>query len=181
MLSKLRRELARVADASFARDELLDHAWNFAVTGWHTCDWVWEKHFKNNPTAQQAVVAGSNPTQGRTPPDFKNALIRQCPELATCQDIANGFKHVEASRPSSRPASGAEDISVSASVALAQPFTLGSSALGDGGLGGLGYEVGSQMFALKIKGDSGQFENVIPIFDAVLAFWTKFFATHGIR
>jgi len=37
------------------------------------------------------------------------------------------------------------------------------------------------MFALKIKGDGGQFENAIPIFDAVMAFWTKFFATYGIK
>jgi hypothetical protein len=60
-------------------------------------------------------------------------------------------------------------------------FTLGSFVFGDGGLGGPGYEVGSEMFALKIKGDGGQFENAIPIFDAVMAFWTKFFATYGIK
>ena len=44
MLSKLKRELNRLADASAEHTAVVDHGVNCAWTAWHITDWVWNRY-----------------------------------------------------------------------------------------------------------------------------------------
>ncbi len=49
------------------------------------------------------------------------------------------------------------------------------------GLGGPGYVAGGEMFRLKIRSDDGGNLDAIRVFDAVVAYWTRFMDDHGIK
>lgn len=183
MLAKLKRELNRVANASFFRDDLVDHGTNCALTAWQITDWVWRVRFANDRTAQDALAASYVDLQtkkGRLIDRFKECVTRACPELALCQDIANGFKHVVAIPPDDRQASSVMDVTVSATTAPPGPFKFGDG-FGSAGLGGPGYVAGGEMFRLKIRTDDGESFDATGIFDAVVAYWTRFMDDHGIK
>ncbi len=183
MLAKLKRELNRVANASFLRDELVDHGTNCALTAWHITDWAWRVRFANDRTAQDALAASYavlRTKRGRPIDRFKECVTRACPELALCQDIANGFKHVVAIPPDDRQAAGVKDVTASASMAPSGPFKFGDG-FGNAGLGGPGYVAGGEMFRLKIRSDDGSNLDAIGVFDAVVAYWTRFMDDHGIK
>ncbi len=183
MLAKLKRELKRVANASFLRDELVDHGTNCALTAWQITDWVWRVRFVDDRTAQDALAASYavlRTKRGRPIDRFKECVTRACPELALCQDIANGFKHVVAMPPDDRQAAGVKDVTASASMAASGPFKFGDG-FGSAGLGGPGYVAGGEMFRLKIRSDDGENLDAIGVFDAVVAYWTRFMDDHGIK
>ena len=85
-----------------------------------------------------------------------------------------------ATAPSSRQAPGVVGVTTSATTAELGPIVLGSTALGAGGLGGPGYEVGGNVYALKIQSDDGNDLNAVSVFDKVNAFWTSFLSHHGL-
>ena len=52
---------------------------------------------------------------------------------------------------------------------------------GSAGLGGPGYVAGGEMFRLKSRSDDGESFDAIRVFDAVVAYWTRFMDDHGIK
>lgn len=180
MLAKLQRELDRVANASFFRQELVDHATNCALTAWHITDWVWRCRFASDSKARHELEASCTGLRWSKRDDrFRECVTRMCPQLVLCQDIANGFKHVIAeSNDPTTP--GVVDVTASATAAPSGPFTLGVHGLGGAGLGGPGYVAGGQVYRLKITSKDGTTRDAIEVFNAVAAFWTEFFARHGI-
>lgn len=124
MLAKVKRELNRAADASFQPLNLVDHYFNCALTAWHLTDWVWRARFEGNAAHQDELVAPDSPARmrkgaknGRPPAWFKEHLTGMCEELAYCQDVANGFKHVVAIAPKSRTAPSVVKTTASVKVA----------------------------------------------------------------
>ncbi len=183
MLAKLKRELKRVANASFLRDDLVDHGTNCALTAWQITDWVWRVRFVDDRPGQDALAASYadlRTKRGRPIDRFKECVTRACPELALCQDIANGFKHVVAIPPDDRQASGVASVTASATIAPPGPFKFGDG-IGSAGLGGPGYVAGGEVFRLKIRSDDGGNLDAIQVFDAVVAYWTRFMDDHGIK
>jgi hypothetical protein len=182
MLAKLRRELARVANASFSHENLVDHATNCALTAWHITDWVWRRRFVTDQQARDHLEASCSSLHHRRKREdrFRECLTQMCPQLALCQDIANGFKHVIAEIPAGRGAPGVIDVTASAETAPPGPFTLGGDVLGGAGLGGPGYDAGGQLYRLKITSEDGSTIDAVDVFNKVVAFWTEFFGRHGI-
>ena len=189
MLAKLKRELNRVAEASFLHDDLVDHGTNCAITAWHITDWVWRARFKDDPAAQDDLLAAESELrkskkgegEGNAPPRwFKEYVTRECPALALCQDIANGFKHVIVKIPRGRDSPGAVATTASAKTAPAKVFNLDQSTLGSAGLDGPGFTPGGQMYELKIQDSRGERQNAIDVFNRAVAFWTGFLHTHHL-
>lgn len=180
MLAKLERELGRVANASFQRQELVDHATNCALTAWHIADWAWKLRFAGDKKARLTLEAScSNLLNKDRKARFIECVTRLCPQLVLCQDIANGFKHVVAeSKDSLTP--GVEDVTASATVAPAGPFALGVDCLGGAGLGGPGYAAGGQMYRLKIISEDGIAHDAVDVFNAVVVFWRDLLSRYGI-
>ena len=181
MLAKLKREVNRVADASFLHDELVDHGNQCAITAWHITDWVWRARFENDTVAQDDLVAPDSNLRKKgggkyrdIPRWFKEYLTRECPELALCQDIANGFKHVIATIPERRESPGVVNVTASASVAPSEVFELGHSVLGYAGLGGPGFTPEGTMYRLKIEDSHGIRHDAVDVFNRVVAFWNRF-------
>ncbi len=189
MLAKLERELNRVANSSFLHDDLLDHGTNCALTAWSLTDWVWHALFKDDPAAQDDLVPrdsdlrSSEKSYGKgnaTPTWFKEYVTRECPELAFCQDIANAFKHADASIPDNRKSPGVQEMTASAKVIVSPVFTLGKSALGSAVLGGPGVAQGAQEYTWKILDSHGNRHNAKEVFNSAVAFWTYFLDKHHV-
>ncbi len=165
MLRKLQRELNRVAEASFIKQDLTDFGLNCALTAWHISDWVWQHRFKDDPEALKTLLSRYPKLLERSNEyGFKEYLTRQCPELALCQDIANGFKHVAAIPLNTRQAKGADDTTASATTAL----------------GLYGYVADGESYRLKISSPDGKSCDGVNAFNEVVRFWTQFMAEHGL-
>lgn len=93
LVEKLAREIDRMRDHP-TRDDLTDHAVNFAITGWHLTDWVWNAICRH-PDKLAAIARGDGlrPSELRSCEDFKR-YVRSKPGLAVCHDIATAAKHV---------------------------------------------------------------------------------------
>lgn len=156
MLEKLNRELNRITNSS-EREDLVDHANNFALTAWHITDWVWRAAFSKNP---EGVVKILSPhpdlksrflqSKQRSRDLFTEALTQKCSGLAICQDICNGFKHVIASSPPDREAPGATFATATFS----------------------GTE--KSFPQLIIGSENGEEVEAEKVFNAVIVFWTQF-------
>ena len=85
MLSKLQRELNRLANASADHAAVVDHGTNAAWTAWHITDWVWKAKFKQDEVARKALESEfiDLPSEGRK--RFNECLARACPGLALCR------------------------------------------------------------------------------------------------
>lgn len=182
MLAKLKNELNRTANASFSKKDLVEHGTNCALTAWSIGDWVWRSRFADDHDALETLLEKyedlASPPKKRRRDRFSEYITRECPPLALCQDIANGFKHVVPQVPTGRQAVGVADTTASASVAAPGPFTLGSSTLGSEGLGGPGYVAGAETYRLKIMTTDGGERDAIRVFDEAVAFWTRFMDEH---
>ena len=62
----------------------IDWVFDCAVTAWHLVDWVAE--FRNEPLNE-----------------LQKKLKEKCPELAVCEQIANGAKHLILDNPTLKP------------------------------------------------------------------------------
>ena len=95
MLEKLRRELMRLIRAK-SNESAEDHAMNCALTAFHVLDYVWHTHFKDSAKARSCIgiSAAGNPSDLKR--EFTEYLTDQSPALRLCQDLAHGFKHVQA-------------------------------------------------------------------------------------
>lgn len=182
MLTKLRNELGRIANSSFSKNDLVEHGTNCALTAWSIADWVWRSRFADDHKALETLLEKhedlASPPKKKRKDRFNEYITRECPALALCQDIANGFKHVVPHAPAARQAVGVADTTASASVAPPGPFILGSSTLGSEGLGGPGYVAGAEMYRLKIMTTDGGKRDAIRVFDEAIAFWTRFMSEH---
>ena len=157
MLAKLERELSRAATTTSDRETMVDAGTNFALTAWSLVDWVWRLRFEGDAAAQDALAAshpdlrGQNPTAGR----FKECLTRSCPELAFCQDIATGFKHMVASPPPGRTATSVADVTARPTPIHTGQYEVDEEGTVGGGLpGGAGSVTGTSGYHLEIRDES---------------------------
>ncbi|MCP8892902.1 hypothetical protein [Sphingomonas faeni] len=92
MLKKAEREYHRFVGAA-DNDDRRDAAINCALTQWHVTDWLWVALEKDDTNEEIRRVFGI--TEARmTKKLFLAAVERDCPEIALCQSVANGSKHV---------------------------------------------------------------------------------------
>ncbi len=102
VLGKLYWEMANLqTHLRSSKNELFSHlrasymAFNYAVTAWHLCDWVWHSWPEE---AQKSVMAEFDPAAKVTSANFRGAMSQRCRELKICQQIANGSKHMKYDR-----------------------------------------------------------------------------------
>jgi hypothetical protein len=138
-------------------------------------DWVWVDQFAHDPSAKRSV--GINPADGLT--EFKEHLTTQCPELALCQDIANGFKHMKASKPHERSASGAAKTGVDTKIIVpGGNITMGVES---GSLeGNAGAVTGTTTHDPYILDDLGNRRRAVDVFTSARDFWERFIDDYGI-
>jgi hypothetical protein len=118
----------------------------FACEAWHLCDWV-----LNDPRSSKAAKKEIRRWK-------KNPPI---PELAICQDVANGYKHKK--------------------ITIYRPSTAAMSndrGYGLGGFGKAGFGIGEQHIALTM--DDGKILDAMKIVQGVLALWDDFFNRHAL-
>lgn len=98
MLAKTWRELERARNAT-SSDDRRDAVINCAITAWHLTDWFWagltEKDMDCVELAKLLGVKGRRVTKD----DFVKWIVQRCPEMAICQAICNGTKHVACGSP----------------------------------------------------------------------------------
>jgi hypothetical protein len=73
----------------------VDWVFDVAVTAWHLVDWVARERNAGGKTKLQ-------PTQAQ--------IKSQCPELAVCEQVCNGVKHLVLDNPQLKPFSVAADV-----------------------------------------------------------------------
>jgi hypothetical protein len=73
----------------------VDWVFDFAVTAWHLVDWV----------ARGSNAAGKTNMQAE-----QQRLKNQCPELAVCEQVCNGAKHLVLDNPQLKPFNVAADV-----------------------------------------------------------------------
>ena len=181
MLSKLKRELNRLADASAKHLDVVDHGINGAWTAWHITDWVWKAKFEWDVAARKSLESGHVDLPSGDRARFNECLARECPELALCRDVANGIKHFLLDPKPKASQSGAKGVSTETRM-VTGTFVLGQDSL-DGGtvLGGPGVVKGATIYRLRILDDSGTQRDGVEVINAVVDFWMRFMAQHHIR
>jgi hypothetical protein len=181
MRAKLDRELSRVSLNTAIPEDLQDHGINCAFTAWHIYDWVWRVRFEKDEKAQQ-VLWDRIPEVTTADPEkhFKDYMTNACPELALCQDITNGVKHVVASVPRGRKAPAAEDVTTSAASVASGAFTEEGGVIGGCLSGGAGAFTGHTDYKLKIIPEDGKRRDAIEVFQTVREFWTEFMDEFGM-
>lgn len=181
MLSKVKRELNRLADASAKHTDVVDHGVNCAWTAWHITDWVWKVKFEQDAVARKSLESGHTNLPSGDRDRFKECLARECTGLALCRDIANGIKHFLLDPKPKASRSGAKGVSTETRI-VPETFVLGRSSLGDGAvLGGPGIVKGATTYRLRILDDSGTQWDAVEVFSTVVAFWMRFMRQHHIR
>ena len=173
MLEKLAREINRFADSTCNEKDLVDHGINFSMTAWHLIDWSWKFSFERDEKKRGEVFGKESV---RSQDDFRKALINRCPELALCRDIPNNAKHFDGKLPKESKREGKQvlETRTSAAAATVPASALGQSALGNGALDGPGYELGADLWKLKIVDDKGNTYDALDVFNRVKSFWTTF-------
>lgn len=73
----------------------VDWVFDFAVTAWHLVDWVASEKNAGGKTSIQAE---------------QQRLKNQCPELAVCEQVCNGAKHLVLDNPQLKPFDVAADV-----------------------------------------------------------------------
>jgi hypothetical protein len=87
----LYRKLERTFDRRSVYGQYqVDWVFDFAVTAWHLVDWV-----ARDPKAVQAE---------------QQRLKNRCPELAVCEQVCNGAKHLILGNPQLKPFNVAKDV-----------------------------------------------------------------------
>ncbi len=183
MLAKLERELERIARSTFDAQDVVDHSINCALTSWHMVDWVWQLHFRNNPSAQERLAAAANMNRPRSKSDgasrpkwVKDAFLKLCAGLKDMEAIAIGSKHVY---PEVTPT---ELVEAYVSARTPPPFVLGVSKLGEGDV--LAGEDGSvpprTQYLPKIEKGEGTTQIAIQVSDSTVLFWKQFLKDFGI-
>ena len=181
MLSKLKRELNRLADASAEHKAVVDHGVNCAWTAWHITDWVWKAKFEQDVAARKSLESGHTNLPSRDRDRFNECLVRECPELALCRDIANGIKHFLPDPKPKASQSGAKGVSTETRI-VPGTFVLGRDSFDSGAvLAGPGIVKGATTYRLRILDDSGAQRDAVTVFNAVVAFWMRFMGQHHIR
>ncbi len=181
MLSKLKRELNRLANASADHAAVVDHGANTAWTAWHITDYVWRAKFARDEAAQTSLEFGHTNLPPGNRDRFNECLARKCSELALCRDYANGTKHFLLEPKPKKSQSGAKGVSTETHI-VSGTFTLGQDSLGsDAALAGPGIVAGATTYRLRILDDSGTQQDAMTVFNAVVDFWTRFMAQHQIR
>ncbi|WP_133303196.1 hypothetical protein [Cupriavidus lacunae] len=180
MFAKLQRELKRLTEAR-CEEDVQDHAFNFAVTAWHLIDWVWHCRIASDEgirsELESSYPAATLPKL-RANGDPKTWLvirvIRMCPELSVCQEVANGVKHFTV-----ESRGNVQKIATSATSAPS-PMTLGTGILGGEGLAGSNGSIDNPVYRLKITDKNGNKRDAREVFNAVTAFWKDFLARRGM-
>ena len=88
LLGKLERSFARRQEY---REAQLDWVFDMAITAWHIVDW------RANETGEGLGAA-------------KERLKKLCPELAVCEQLCNGAKHLELRDPQLAPFDISNDV-----------------------------------------------------------------------
>jgi len=93
LCEKLNRELGRLNDAR-NREDIADHAINFAVTAWHLIDWVWATHERNDEYFAFKGEAKRASGGWKCLADFRDYIVGREPRLENCGLFANSAKHL---------------------------------------------------------------------------------------
>ncbi|MYM30333.1 hypothetical protein GTP58_18535 [Duganella sp. CY15W] len=93
MLKKAWREYERCTKSD-NDDDRRDAAINGAITLWHMNDWVWNgiTDYGRKKDEVRALLGVTGPRAEKD--DLVKWAVGRCPELAICQSICNGSKHV---------------------------------------------------------------------------------------
>ena len=163
MLDKLGRELRRMRESSFAREDLVDSGVNFAITAWHLVEWVWA-----DIKGQYSLIASLAREAGTPAKEFgceqlRAYALRGCPSLEVCGAIANSAKHVGAEKV---PKDVEETLVSAASASALGAISLGTTRLG-------------VEHVLKIV-SLGLRLPALTIFEAVFEWWQTFLDRHHI-
>lgn len=165
VLDKLHWELRNLKEKlQSLEDELFGHlhasymAFNFSVTAWHLCDWVWHSLSKGD---QKLVMAELDPTSTKIDiGSFRAAIARSCRELRICQQIANGSKHMKYERA---------DNSVRAATKWRPVPSMSSKASND-----------SARYRIELLvWDNGREREALEVFETAIHFWERLLAEGG--
>jgi hypothetical protein len=181
MLEKLGREMSRIAEPGASYEAVMDAGINGALTAWHLTDWVWVARFRDDPEARKTIeILTDDPRDGKR--DFQAYVTRECSELALCEDVTNGFKHVVANQPARRARPGAARSRVDTNITV----TSGGGRITEEGFlvgplpGGAGAMTGTTEYRLEIIHENGTTCSVLDVFQSARDFWANFLDNHGI-
>jgi hypothetical protein len=152
LLAKVRRDLARLEQASASQDRqaISDVLFDFAVSVTSVKDWL-KKHGCSTFTEQDVEI-----------------VVQGSPALSAFRDIANASKH----RVITRYAPSTLKVTASATALTHAAF--------DGGFDPLLYNQVQKPFRVKIvRGDGARFE-AVQLAKQALGEWERFFQQHGL-
>ncbi len=182
MLEKLGREMSRIAKPGMSYEAVMDAGINGALTAWHLTDWVWAARFRDDPEARRMIgIVTDDPRDGKR--DFQAYVTRGCSDLALCEDVTNGFKHVVPKQPARRARPGAAGSRVDTNITVASGgFRITEEGVLEGPLpGGAGAMTGTTEYRLEIIHENGTAHPALDVFRSARDFWAKFLDNHGIR
>ena len=160
MLDKLKREFNRLEVAP-EREDIADHAINFAITSWHLTDWIWaayeDKRLKFRGEAADASASWGKGRNGLG--DFRKYIFEREPRIRYCDPIANEAKHLVLDEKR-RPGRSVLKTTASASSILS----------------GTGFLMGPVDWIPKILREGNRLDARLE-FDCILDFWSSFI--HG--
>ena len=166
VLGKLHWEMENLQEhLRSSKNELFGHlhasymAFNFAVTAWHLCDWIWHSWAKEE---QKQVMANLDPKVQATSGNFLGTMSQRCRELRICQQIANGSKHMKYERA---------DDTIKAALKWKYIAREARNSRGE--------ELpGSFVYSLLVV-DNDRQRDAIEVFQTVLQFWNQQLAEWG--
>jgi hypothetical protein len=120
----------------------VDWVFDFAVTGWHLVDWI---------SAETDTPVGTT----------QEILKLKCAELAVCEQICNGAKHLKLDNPRLKPFDVATDVRNSGALSGIRTNVYAGDTAVDITL----------TLAISITDNEGKSWDSIELFRRILAFW----------
>ncbi len=140
LLEKLKRSFSR--RAGYGQYQV-DWVFDVAVTAWHMADWV----------AHNGGVDVK---------DMQERVKKACPELAVCEKVCNGAKHLVLSNPKLKGFDVTADVKGTGDLrGISSNFSVGAETAVD--------IVSTPV--VSIKGDNGTSWDAIDVFHKVIRFW----------
>jgi len=161
LCEKLTREFKRLENAR-DREEIADHAINFAITAWHLIDWIWVAFERKDEYFAFTGTAKCESSKWKYLSDFRKYIVEREPRLRYCGLFANSAKHLQLSNDR-----WPEQESISTPVSgMSFGHTKSTLVIGDDFQGEIQWKpkicIGDDRLDARAE------------FQAVLTFWTEF-------